>query len=51
MKNNLILATMAVALVLTSCSSDSEEPVVVNPMLDCNGIEDGTWTNLFINKP
>ena len=42
MKKNLILATMAVALVLISCSSDSEEPVVVNPMLDCNGIEDGT---------
>jgi hypothetical protein len=41
MKNNLILSMMAIALVFTFCTKSSEEPVV-NTILDCNGIEDGT---------
>jgi len=39
MKTNIFLAILSACLVLTSCSSDSDE-VLAN--VDCNGVEEGT---------
>ena len=42
MKNNIFFAALSACLILASCSSDTEEPVVVPGTLDCNGVEEGT---------
>ena len=42
MKNNIFLAAISACLILASCSSDSEEPIVVPGLVDCNGVEEGT---------
>ena len=42
MKNNIFLAIISACLILASCSSDTEDPVVVPGAVDCNGIEEGT---------
>ena len=42
MKTNIYLAALSFCLILASCSTDSDDPVVVPGALDCNGIEDGT---------
>ena len=42
MKINIYLATLSCCLILASCSTDSDDPVVVPGALDCNGVEDGT---------